>query len=56
MFIKFHLDEEKLPNFFSHGKWRLWAQIRDGNVTLSAGVLNFEIVGYSSEKQKKKLG
>lgn len=57
MFMHVHFDEEKLPKFLiPPGKWRVWVQLRDGATVMSTGIMNFEIIEYSSIKQRNRFG
>lgn len=46
-----------MPTFFlPEGRWRIWMRYTDENVKITEAYVNFDIVEYSSERQKNKIG
>lgn len=57
IYLKLHVNEDFMPKFLlPKGRWRLWTRFDDGDANMGESSVTFEIVEYSSEKQKKKLG
>lgn len=55
--MKIHWNEDLLPAFFlPQGKWRTLLTVKEKTELLIEGNVNFEIVEYTSEKQKKYMG
>lgn len=57
IFLKFHVNEETFPKFFlPQGRWRLWMNAIEGNVSVIEGSVFMDIIEYSSERQRNKFG